>query len=97
MTDDLTHHEADLANVDHNASIAHELLDAWRRGDDAFNAVLARCLTEFDLTVVIGLLVSMNHALIDGHSPASGIDVDEHLAILRETYQITPTKETTTP
>lgn len=96
MSDDLTDHEADLAAVDHNATITHELLDAWRRGDDAFHAVLTRCLSEFDLPIVIEMLVSMNHALIDGYSPASGLDLDQHLALLRETYQRTPPKETTT-
>lgn len=96
---DLTDHEADFAQVDPNGTMASDLLDAWYRGDEVFDAVLRRCLTEFDLAVVIAVLVSMNHALIAGHTESTGISIDQYLAGLRADYQLVPPhhKETTTP
>lgn len=97
MTDDLSDREGDA--TDPNGSMAADLLDAWRHGDDVFLPTLSRCLAEFDVAEVITVLTSMNLALIEAKLPTSHLDLDEHLAVLREEYgNLTyPNKETSTP
>lgn len=89
MSDDL-HDDG----IDHNATMANDLLDAWHQGDDVFFPVLRRCVAEFDLAIVVQVLVSMNHALMRGHEDVTGISIEQYLAGLRADYTLTTTPTT---
>ena len=94
--DDLAAHEHALyGDPDPNGIIGHDLLDAWQAGDAEFDRVLAQCLAEFDVALVLTQLVNMTNTLLASYEQATGLTHVEHLAMLRRHFYFTYPKETT--